>query len=242
MIDRYLKYLDETFIRIENQYGGNYVLKVIPETYRALFLKMVEKNKLKWKIDTHQINIFHTGLDEEKICQVKARVQEIKENYIGLVHFEDIPAWYYEFLKMFSGMTIVRSRIILNNGYKAAENTLTLKPAELDGLFYIGQYDGLKTVPIFVNEEGNVFAFSAKEFNVYDKWKPTDKTFYKYRKVHVPLIGYWESMDDFLLTETKRLLDQYLADPQYDSTEIINPHNVTPEILKKLRAEGKIKY
>lgn len=242
MLEKYLKYLDDTFTTVEDEYGKDYILKVIPDDFRVLFAKMCEKRNLQWSPDTFEINSLHKGLDEKEIKQVQARVQEIKENYIGLVHFEDIPAWYYEFLKMFSGMTIVRSRIILNNGYKAAENTLTLKPAELDGLFYIGQYDGLKTVPIFVNEEGNVFAFSAKEFNVYDKWKPTDKTFYKYRKVHVPLIGYWESMDDFLLTETKRLLDQYLADPQYDSTEIINPHNVTPEILKKLRAEGKIKY
>lgn len=242
MLEKYLKYLNETFTAIEDEYGKNYRLKVIPDNFRILFAKMCEKHNLQWMPDTLQINTLYTGLDETEISKVKARVREIRENYIGLIPFEDIPSWYYECMKIFSGMTIVRYRIVLDSGYEAAENTLTIKPAELDGLFYIGEYDGLQTVPVFINEEGNVFAFSAKEFNVYDNWAPTDKNFRKYRKVHVPLIGYWESMDDFLLTETKRLLDQYLADPQYDSTEIINPHNVTPEILKKLRAEGKIKY
>lgn len=242
MLEKYLNYLEDTFTTVEDEYGKDYILKVIPDDFRVLFAKMCEKRNLQWSPDTFEINTLYAGLDETEISKVKARVQEIKENYIGLVHFEDIPSWYYECMKIFSGMTIVRYRIVLDSGYEAAENTLKMKPAELDGLFYIGQYDGLQTVPIFVNEEGNVFAFSAKEFNAYNKWKPAHKNFYKYRKVHVPLIGYWESMDEFLLTETKRLLSQYLADPQYDSTEIINPHNVTPEILKKLRAEGKIKY
>jgi hypothetical protein len=58
----------------------------------------------------------------------------------------------------------------------------------------------------------------------------------------VPLIGYWEDIDDFLVNETKRLLSLYLAAPKYMGVLKGNePNNVTPEILERLYKEGKLK-
>jgi hypothetical protein len=240
MLERFYEYLNNEFIEVDSASGKSYRLKNIPNSFRELFSKMVSKNGLKWEVETLSFINISAGFTEQQELVIKERVESIEQSYKGPLKVEKIPEWYYKLLKRHNSFSLVRSQIVF--GQISDNNLIELKPKCLDGLFYIGQYNGVLTVPIFTNTDGNIFAFSASEFRSYDDLVPNKKNLSKYREKYVSLIGYWDNIDDFLLCETKRLMCSYLAGPVYmKALKDIEPNNVSLELLEKLYREGKIK-
>lgn len=207
-----------------------YGIKNITDEIRHKYeLYKKQNNNSVWKIETFSLFSTWEGLNEKQI-------QEVKNNITHPTNLP-IPQQYIDFLKNFNGLNANLFSIFGHNGYGNGPTSLYFKrmtqfPQYInkDNL-NIGRY-GCDDSPIFINNQGNIFVYSGT--HMYDKKNPGLPN-----ELNKALIGYWNSLEEFLTDEITRYynlcINKFFRFPTVDML----PNNITPEILNKLQFEKK---
>lgn len=217
-------YLSHHYTVVMTQNRIEYCFQNIPQSLVNYHANLSKERKVFWTPQTLGVISHNIELVEEKIQEIKNEVSCIKKNTRNpLCTFEEVPTWYFNFIRKFYGLNVFRGSIVLSSS--VSQDTMCIKPTCLNGQFFIGQYAGITPIscPIFTNDKGEIFVYSAENFRNYPQTS-SSKDIKRYLKQDVSLIACWENIDAFLIDECERLQKMFIDNPSVYSIKNCAPN------------------
>ncbi len=224
MLERFFEYLNNNYIKIDNGQKNKtcYALNKVPNSLNAYYKECSQNKKILWTPEKLDVISYKKGTNNKVI---KANIREVKSftnKKAFPYHIEKPGKKIIALFNEISELTLFRGSVKLTQNIN--EGVYCVKPSDLKGKFYIGNYAGITPVscPVFMDCKGKIFVYDYKTFKNVPK-NNTEEEIDKYKQQSSLMLKSWDNINDFLIEECERLKKIFIKTPSIYAIEKCEP-------------------